>query len=267
MNAGIADAMDLSWMLAGVLQGWAAPAILDAFEAERWPITEQVSHYAMNTAASLARARAEVPASIEASGPEGNAVRERFGRTVYDLNVPQYCCGGRGGLNFGHFYDRSPVIAYDGESAPPYSMYDFTSSTMPGCCLPHVWLHGGRSLYDAMRQGFILLRFDPSMSVAALVGAAAHRGVPFTVLDVAADNAPHNLVRSRSDQHIAWRGKAQHPGCRYRLSSGATLRMNNVRLCATSSYDIGPSRNCIITPPTPIASTCASFSATVAGDP
>src|SRR5690349_19426601 len=53
MNAGIADAMNLSWMLAGVLQGWADSAILDAHEAERWPITEQVSHYAMNTAQSL----------------------------------------------------------------------------------------------------------------------------------------------------------------------------------------------------------------------
>ena len=31
MNAGIADAMNLSWMLAGVLQGWAAPAILEAY--------------------------------------------------------------------------------------------------------------------------------------------------------------------------------------------------------------------------------------------
>ena len=81
MNAGIADAMNLSWMLAGVLQGWAEPAILDAHEAERWPITEQVSHYAMNTAASLARARAEVPANIEDAGPEGDAVRERFGRS------------------------------------------------------------------------------------------------------------------------------------------------------------------------------------------
>jgi 2-polyprenyl-6-methoxyphenol hydroxylase-like FAD-dependent oxidoreductase len=77
MNAGIADAMNLSWMLAGVLQGWAAPSVLDAYEAERWPITEQVSHYAMNTALSLARARAEVPAEIEAPGPEGEAVRAR----------------------------------------------------------------------------------------------------------------------------------------------------------------------------------------------
>ena len=42
MNAGIADAMNLSWMLAGVLKGWASPAILSCYEIERMPITEQV---------------------------------------------------------------------------------------------------------------------------------------------------------------------------------------------------------------------------------
>ena len=73
MNAGIADATNLAWMLAGVLEGWADPAILAAHEAERWPITEQVSKYAMGTALSLARARAEVPADIEATGPDGDA--------------------------------------------------------------------------------------------------------------------------------------------------------------------------------------------------
>jgi 2-polyprenyl-6-methoxyphenol hydroxylase-like FAD-dependent oxidoreductase len=208
MNAGIADAMNLSWMLAGVLQGWAASAMLDAYEAERWPITEQVSHYAMNTAVSLARARAEVPAAIEDAGPDGDAVRERFGRMVYELNVPQYCCGG---LNFGYFYDRSPIIAYDGEAPPAYTMYDFTPSTVPGCRTPHVWLKDGRSLYDAMGPGFTLLRFDRSVAADALAGAAAKRGVPLAVLDVEVENGPcrHKLVLSRPDQHVAWRGNEQ----------------------------------------------------------
>ena len=137
MNAGIADAMNLSWMLAGVLHGWAAPTILDAHEAERWPITEQVSQYAMNTAR---RWRGRAPRCRQKSKADA-AVREHFGRMVHDLNVPQYCCGG---LNFGYFYDRSPIIAYDGEAAPPYSMYDFTPSTVPGCRTPHVWLRDGR---------------------------------------------------------------------------------------------------------------------------
>jgi 2-polyprenyl-6-methoxyphenol hydroxylase-like FAD-dependent oxidoreductase len=47
MNAGIADAMNLSWMLAGVIKGWADSALLGAYEIERRPITEQVSKYAM----------------------------------------------------------------------------------------------------------------------------------------------------------------------------------------------------------------------------
>ncbi len=206
MNAGIADAMNLSWMLASVLQGWASPDILAAHEAERWPITEQVSHYAMGTALSLARARAEVPAEIEVPGPEGDAVRERFGRLVSELNVPQYCCGG---LNFGYYYDRSPVIAYDGEEAPAYSMYDFTPSTVPGCRTPHVGLGDGRSLYDAMGPWFTVLRFDRSVAVERLVGAAAKRGVPMVVLDVEAQPPyAHKLVLSRPDQHVAWRGNA-----------------------------------------------------------
>jgi 2-polyprenyl-6-methoxyphenol hydroxylase-like FAD-dependent oxidoreductase len=50
MNAGIADAVNLSWLLAATVKGWALPAILDAYEAERRPITEQVSRFAVDLA-------------------------------------------------------------------------------------------------------------------------------------------------------------------------------------------------------------------------
>ncbi|MDP1837053.1 MAG: FAD-dependent oxidoreductase [Reyranella sp.] len=204
MNAGIADATNLAWMLAGVLDGWADPAILAAHEAERWPITEQVSKYAMGTALSLARARAEVPADIEATGPDGDARRADLGRRLLEVHTPQFCCGG---LNFGSFYDRSPIVAYDGEAAPAYTMDNFTPSTVPGCRTPHVWLEEGRSLYDAMGSGFTLLRFDRATPVTGLVEAAARRGVPLSVLDLA-PQGPYRerLVLSRPDQHVAWRG-------------------------------------------------------------
>jgi len=205
MNAGIADAMNLSWMLAGVIKGWASAEILAAHEAERWPITEQVSHFAMATALSLGRARAVVPEAIEFD----EALRGELGRQMYDLNMPQFCCGG---LNFGTFYDRSPIIAYDGEAAPDYTMYDFTPTTVPGCRTPHLWLRDGRSLYDAMGPDFTLLRFDPAVEAGRLTEAAAARGVPMTVLDVESEEAaalyPQKLVLSRPDQHVAWRGDA-----------------------------------------------------------
>ncbi|HEY6434243.1 MAG TPA: FAD-dependent monooxygenase, partial [Acetobacteraceae bacterium] len=229
MNAGIADAMNLSWMLAGVLHGWADPAILVAHEAERLPITEQVSRYAMNTAASLARARGEVPPAIEAVGTEGEAVRRAFGQRVYELNVRQYCCGG---LNFGYFYDRSPIIAYDGETAPAYTMDQFEPSTVPGCRTPHLWLRDGRSLYDAVGPGFTLLRLDRTVDVDPLMRAAALRGVPMTLLDVGSDAAETlycraKLVLSRPDQHVAWRGS--------RLPADAGALIDLVRGAAISS--------------------------------
>ncbi len=207
MNAGIADAMNLSWMLAGVIKGWAGTALLDAYEIERQPITEQVSRHAMNTAMARAAQRSAIPDAIEQAGPEGDAARARIGRQVYDVNAGQFCCGG---LNFGYFYVSSPIIAYDGEAAPAYTIDQFRQSTVPGCRTPHLRLRDGRPLYDALGSDFTLLRLDPTIEVSGLVGAAVHRGVPMAVLDVDADEAaalyPQKLLLSRPDLHVAWRG-------------------------------------------------------------
>jgi 2-polyprenyl-6-methoxyphenol hydroxylase-like FAD-dependent oxidoreductase len=213
MNAGIADAMNLSWKLAGVFNGWAEPAILDTYELERQPVTEQVSRCAMNTFAQQAQ-NTSVPDNLEEPGPGGDAVRARIGREAYELNVGQFCCGG---LNFGYFYDASPIIAYDGEEAPTYTMYDFRESTAPGCRTPHLWLRDGRSLYDAVGPEYTLLRFDPAVETGPLVAAGAQRGLLLSVLDVEADKSeslyPNKLVLSRPDQHVAWRGDEPPVDC------------------------------------------------------
>jgi 2-polyprenyl-6-methoxyphenol hydroxylase-like FAD-dependent oxidoreductase len=210
MNAGIADATNLSWQIAATLNGWASPTILDAYEAERRPITEQVSRFAMGLALKLMEHRRATPAEIEMPGAVGDAVRARIGKELHDDNVQQYCCGG---LNFGYFYDGSPIIAYDGEAQPAYTMYDFTPSSVPGCRAPHVWLRDGRSLYDALGPDYTLLRFDPAVRVAGLIEAAARRRVPLAVVDVAASDARplygRNLVLVRPDQHVAWRGDCE----------------------------------------------------------
>jgi hypothetical protein len=207
MNAGIADAMNLSWMLAGVINGWADAALLNAYEIERRPITDQVSRYAMNTSLSRTAQHLAIPDLIEQPGPEGDAVRARVGSQYYQINVGQFCCGG---LNFGYFYAESPIIAYDGEAAPAYTMYDFRQSTVPGCRTPHLWLRDGRSLYDALGSDFALLKLDPTVDVGDLVAAAARRGVPMPVVGVDAAEAailyPQKLLLSRPDQHVAWRG-------------------------------------------------------------
>jgi hypothetical protein len=198
MNAGIADAADLAWLLGAYRGGWASIAILDAYERERLPITDQVSRFAMDHAERMIRSRSGVPAGIEDEGPQGDAVRASFGREMVDLNVAQYCCAG---LNFGSFHGNSPLIAYDGEPQPPYTMGTFTPSTVPGCRLPHVWLGNGRSLYDSLGAGYTLVR----------EAAARRRRLPLEVLDLSTEDPPlpgarHRLILVRPDHHVAWRG-------------------------------------------------------------
>jgi 2-polyprenyl-6-methoxyphenol hydroxylase-like FAD-dependent oxidoreductase len=207
MNAGIADAMNLSWLLAAHLNGWGGPSILDAYEAERWPITSQVSKFAMSHAEAEIRRRGAVPPDIEDAGPQGQRVRDEVGRLTYEINVQQYACAG---LNFGTYYDASPIIAYDGAQQPAYTMNHYTPSTVPGCRTPHFSRADGSSLYDAMGPEFTLLRFDSGVDVLALEAAAQSRGVPLRVLDLerpdGAGYEGHSLVLSRPDQHVAWRG-------------------------------------------------------------
>jgi 2-polyprenyl-6-methoxyphenol hydroxylase-like FAD-dependent oxidoreductase len=207
MNAGIADAMNLSWLLAAHLNGWAPEGILNAYEAERLPITSQVSRFAMSHAEAEIKRRGAVPDEIEEEGPRGEAARREVGRLTYEINVQQYACAG---LNFGTYYERSPIIAYDGTAQPSYTMNSYTPSTVPGCRTPHFFREDRTSLYDAMGPEFTLLRLNPDMDATLLAGAAQARGVPLRIVDVPKPLPPAydggSLVLSRPDQHVAWRG-------------------------------------------------------------
>jgi hypothetical protein len=208
MNAGIADATNLAWLLDAAIKGWADASILNAYEAERHPITEQVSHFVMNHAQKMIKARRAVPHNIEAMDAEGEAARIATGSEAYDLNVQQFCCEG---LNFGYYYEGSPIIAHEDEPAPAYSMGSFTPSTIPGCRAPHFWLANGQSLYDLFGKGYSLLRFDASADAQSLLDAVQAQGIPVTLIDLSCEsNVPaayqHKLVLCRTDQHVVWRG-------------------------------------------------------------
>ena len=132
----------------------------------------------------------------------------RVGRALYDLNVQQYCCGG---LNFGYFYDRSPIIAYDGEAAPPTR---WPSSRRRPCRAAARRISGSTTAARSTTRW-------PGLHAAALRSgdrrAAAGRGGGRARR--AADGARRRprrsrrrlhraLVLSRPDQHVAWRGDA-----------------------------------------------------------
>ncbi|WP_425053540.1 FAD-dependent oxidoreductase [Psychromarinibacter sp. S121] len=225
MNAGIADAHNLAMHMGGVFAGWAGEPALDAHEAERLPITEQVSHFAMNHAHEMARKRKAVPPEIDADTPEGDAARARVGRELYDLNVQQYCCAG---LNFGYYYEGSPLISGDG-TPPPYGMGSFTASTVPGARLPNIQMADGRWLYDVQGAGFALVRTDHAVDAQPLAAAARAAGLPLVVIDLPDAPAPFTeaLVLARPDNHIAWRGDTlpRDPAALIDLVRGASLKV------------------------------------------
>lgn len=209
MNAGIADGVNLAWLLSNVLDGWADPRMLEAFEAERHPITEQVSRLAMQSMLDMAETLGRNPVPVALSSrlnPVGIAMRSAIGTKLHDLNVPQFAPEG---LNFGYYYSSSPIIQQDTDEAPAYSMGTVTESTVPGCRLPHFWLSNERSLYDELGPGYTLLRFDQGVDISTLVAAATEAGVPLKVMDLMKNDDPayrHKLLLVRQDQHVAWRG-------------------------------------------------------------
>ncbi|MGW5075530.1 FAD-dependent monooxygenase [Rhodococcus sp. NPDC004095] len=202
MNAGIADAMNLSWLLCAVVKGWADPAIIDAYEAERLPITDQVSRFAMSKLEENAAAMSERSAPKILSAPNfvGRLLRRRLGRKLFAINLAQMSPEG---LNFGYYYDSSPIIVGDGEPAPVYDMGKHVPSTVPGCRLPHFRI-GTESILDLLGPDYTLIRFDRTVDVSAIEDGR----LPVKVVDTEPLPHPafrHKLLIVRADSHVAWR--------------------------------------------------------------
>jgi len=204
MNAGIADAANLAWKLAAVINGWADPGLLPTFEAERRPILDQVS-----SIAALVRRKnnLDISPEVEESSASGDAYRAQLGNYMVENDGPQFACIG---LNFGYYYEGSPAIVYDGGQPPTYAIGTYTPSTCPGSRVPHIWLDDKSSLYDHLGPGYSLLRCDTGIDVSPLQDAAQAAGVPLHVIDLQGQSEASiydmPLLLVRSDQHVAWRG-------------------------------------------------------------
>lgn len=205
MNAGIEDADNLAWRLAGVVQGWAPERLLDSYETERRPVGDQVSRAALQFAQT--QQSVEIPEAMEEETEEGRQLREFVGAVMVERDGAQF---NPVGLNFGIPYEDSPVIEYDEGVPPEFTIDTYVPSTVPGCRTPFGKLEDGSSLYDHLSPGFTLLRFDPSLDVSAIEKAAVAQNLPLSVLDVRGEEIKalydHPLVLVRPDQRVVWRG-------------------------------------------------------------
>jgi 2-polyprenyl-6-methoxyphenol hydroxylase-like FAD-dependent oxidoreductase len=171
-NTGVADAHDLAWKLALVVNGTAGPALLDTYDTERRPVAaltveQAYTRYVLRVDPSLPRNDLAAPlddASIELGpvyrsaavlGPE-----EDDGALLVDPRLP----GGRPGT-------RAPHLAVERDGAPT-------------------------SVLDVFGDGFVLLAGPAGQPWCAAAPAVAEGlGAPLTAYRVAPDG---DLVDGRS---------------------------------------------------------------------
>lgn len=209
MNTGIGDACGLGWMLAAVLRGWASPALLEAYKAERLPVWSRNLDAARgHNDIRVEMAKLYADPTLFAEGPEGDSARARASAAIAGLgNAENESLG----IEMGYSYAESPVVAAEPGALAPSDPLQYQPTTLPGCRLPSLWLQDGRAVYDELGPWFTLL-LSGAADGSALEAEAAARGLPLTVLrhDDAHARATYaaDLVLVRPDTHVAWRGNA-----------------------------------------------------------
>lgn len=200
-NTAVEDAVNLGWKIAAVLKGWAAPALLGTYEAERRPLAVRNTGYAKGFADSLGN---YVPSSeIEDDTPAGAAARRRaseyfaaHGRA--EFNIP--------GITFGGRYDGSPAIVSDATAPPPDKANEYIPTACPGGRPPHLWMPDGRSLYDLFGFEWTLLSLGKGKSPTPPTSPM------LKVLDLESEEARElyaaDFVLIRPDQIVAWRSNS-----------------------------------------------------------
>lgn len=209
MNMGVADALDLGWKLAAVVEGWGGAALLDSYEAERRPVHQIVMDEAENN--HKVAPNQLLRRGIEDPGEEGAAIRTEVSELIRETKRQEFYTLG---IVLGLRYVASPIIVPDGTEQGWRPDRDYVPSAAPGCLAPHAWLGDGRSLYDLFGPGFTLLAFDgvEEASLSRAIAEAAALEMPLTVVRMSDDELAASyacrLALIRPDQHVAWRGDA-----------------------------------------------------------
>ncbi|NEC86013.1 FAD-dependent monooxygenase [Streptomyces sp. SID12501] len=172
-NTSIQDAYNLAWKLKLVLDGVAAPSLLDSYTAERAPVGRQVVTRANKSIGETApifealdglspQTPEELWANIaarkdatEAAAKQRARLREAIAAKVYEFNAH--------GVDLNQRYESAAIVP-DGTPDPGFARdpeLHHQPSTRPGAKLPHAWLTSGTrtlSTLDTVGRGrFTLL--------------------------------------------------------------------------------------------------------------
>ena len=210
MNTGIGEAVDLSWKLTAVLEGWGGDKLLDSYEVERRQVAEMVTDEGARNYTQFAKL--SNGSEIDQNNTEGELLRKKLTQELYDLQMDREY--DTDGIVLGYHYEGSSIILPDGTPEPEFNAMVYNETARPGHRAPHAWIDEGEkvSILDLFGRGFTLLRFDSSVSVHGLVEAFNKRNMPLIVEDIDQENISAiyecKLVLVRPDGHVAWRADA-----------------------------------------------------------
>jgi 2-polyprenyl-6-methoxyphenol hydroxylase-like FAD-dependent oxidoreductase len=207
MNTGVGDAIDLSWKLHATLGGWGGPSLLPSYEIERRQVGDRNVGASRYAALGRRKWRSQYRPNIRDTTPEGQATRDHLARVA---NVEQRKTNEMIGAELGYRYVGSPVI-WEEPGGPEHLFREYVPTTWPGARLPHVWLQDGRSVHDAIGDGYTLLRLGRSNADTSGVEFAMQAlQAPFKVLTIVEDGPRdvygYDLILVRPDLHVVWRG-------------------------------------------------------------
>lgn len=184
LNNGLADADNIAWKLARVVQGQAPEALLDSYSPERRGATLDVFDNASKSARFMTPPSAgwqlmrDAALSLALDHPFAGALANPRQMTPYT-------------------YADSPVVAPDDPA--------FAGGPVPGAALPETRIGDG-FLSDRLGPGFTLIAFDPGVA-----GGIEHRDLTSLTLDLGSEVAqllaagPQTAYLVRPDSHVAGR--------------------------------------------------------------
>ncbi|MDT0611096.1 FAD-dependent monooxygenase [Streptomyces lancefieldiae] len=211
MNAGVADAHNLCWKLAGMLHGWAGPRLSETYDTERQPVAHQTLRQAVANTRLLLQVQNRRRDQLRA----GEASSARIGLPWSEEYFAQL------GLVLGVAYDSDAVLTAPGTPPEPSeSGTDYVPSTAPGHRMPHLWLTPDSSTLDTVGEWFTLLTPDPAhwerQATATTAWPLRTETLPYEHIGLCG-LGPHGALLIRPDGHIGARWVDRSP-------SDATLR-------------------------------------------
>jgi 2-polyprenyl-6-methoxyphenol hydroxylase-like FAD-dependent oxidoreductase len=210
VNTGLEDVRNLGWKLAAALAGWAGPALLNSYDAERRPVFTSTSRH------FIEKTIADDRAFLAAFDPTRD--RATFERA--------WAARGSGAASevmaFEPHYEGSPVVwGPPGALCSAVGFHAFAARA--GHHLAPQPLSSGRSVFEELGAGFTLLCLDGEESICrAFAEAAEGLRTPLKVVrDSRAEGRERyeaKYVLVRPDHFVAWAGDDE------RWDAGAILR-------------------------------------------